>query len=99
MPPRKPGSGVATATRTQSRVEKMQARNRDRFERDGDAVGLAEAKVHGEDVGDEFDAANDDGGKQEGRIESVLTLISRTSMVRAMCWRRRQWLQSERCWS
>ena len=38
----------------------------DGFERDGDGVGLGEANVQGEDVGDELDAVDDDGGQQEG---------------------------------
>jgi hypothetical protein len=43
-----------------------EARNRYRFERDGDAMSLAEAKVHGEDMGDKFDAADHHGSEQEG---------------------------------
>ena len=42
------------------------ARDRDRFERDGDAVSLVETKMHGEDVGDELDPVDDEGGEQKG---------------------------------
>src|SRR5580692_4875268 len=42
-----------------------QARNGYGFQRNGEAVGLAETKMHGEDVSDEFNAADDDGRKEE----------------------------------
>ena len=39
--------------------------NRDGFHRDGNTVGLAQTKVHGEDVGDQFNTVDDEGGEQE----------------------------------
>jgi hypothetical protein len=45
---------------------KDEACDRNGFKRNGDTVGLVETKVHGEDVGDEFDPVDDEGGEKEG---------------------------------